>query len=79
MVFSNDSALWNDIQSKGILSYQYISSIHSKQNQFSPSNSTQNNITQIYNQSPISNHVKRKLFTNNQSQVFIFLLILYLN
>ncbi len=60
MVFSNDSPLWNEIQSKGILSYTFISNIHSKQLLTSPSNQ---HLTNIFHQSPNSNHVKRKLFT----------------
>src|SRR5262249_22631117 len=65
MVFSNDSALWNEIQTKGILSYQQIDKIQSKQNNnnnalTSPTHFHQNSVTQIFNQSPNSNHVRRK-------------------
>jgi retinoblastoma-like protein 1 len=67
MIFSDDSPLWNDIQTKGILSY---SDIHSKQLFKSPSN---HNLTNTFNQSPNSNHVKRKLFTTT---VNILLLII---
>ena len=53
MIFSNDSPLWNEIQTKGILSY---SNIHSQQ-------TSNQNLTNIFNQSPNSDHVKRRLFT----------------
>jgi len=86
MVFSNDSALWNEIKSKGILSYQQVSSIQSKENNHlltSPSHLNQNNGTIMFNQSPNSNHVKRKLFQNsntNQSNVRTsYLRLIYYN
>jgi len=74
MVFSNHSALWNEIKLKGILSYQQISSYQSKQNKYLLT-SPQNHLTQIFNQSPNTNHVKRKLFQNsttNQTSVRSF-------
>jgi hypothetical protein len=80
MVFSNDSALWNEIKLKGFLSYQII---HSKQNKHlltSPLNTNQNNITQLFNQSPNSNHVRRKLFQNpttNQTTVILTIISKY--
>lgn len=67
MVFSNNSSLWNDIQSRGILTYQYISSIHYKTNSLSPN---------LFSQSPSSPNVKRKLFTNT-TQVFFFSLFIF--
>ena len=65
MVFSNNSPLWIEMKSKGFLSYQFISTIHSKETlSRSPSN---DHLTQLFNQSPTSKHVKRKLFHNTTS------------
>jgi hypothetical protein len=71
LAFQTNSALWNEINIKGFLSYQQISNIQLKQNNNSstPPHLHSTNLTQMYFQSPINNHVKRKLFQNNQSSV----------
>ena len=58
MVFSKDSPLWNEIESKGILSYQSISMINDKNHFISP-------FSEQSSSSPNSNLVKRKLFDNS--------------
>jgi hypothetical protein len=52
MAFSINSALWNEIQIKGIVHYQHL---------HSPKTPT---TTSMYIQSPNQNHVARKLFQN---------------
>lgn len=63
MAFSNNSALWNDIQLKGILTYQQINNFNNLNHQqtLSPSNS----LTPLFIQSPKINNVSRKLFSNS--------------
>ena len=68
MVFSIDSPLWNEIENKGILSYQSISILNDKNNPISPFNEQKS--------SPNSINVKRRLF-DNPSKVNSFLFVFY--
>ncbi|CAF1179350.1 unnamed protein product [Adineta steineri] len=69
MVFSTDSSLWNEIETKGFLTYQQIQNLQIKLNNHSttPTHQTPTNLTSMYFQSPNHNNVKRNLFSNSNS------------